>query len=66
MTGASQLGTEQVPARDQASRAYPAAWGPSKKEAEQKAAQNALVELGLLASPEAILADAVLGDPAAA
>ncbi len=47
-------------------RRFTSAWGPSKKEAEQKAAQNALVELGLLASPETILADASVGDPAAA
>jgi len=29
---------------------FPSAWGPSKKEAEQKAAQNALMELNLLPS----------------
>lgn len=31
-----------------AGRRFTSAWGPSKKEAEQKAAYNALVELGLL------------------
>ena len=29
-------------------RQFPSAWGPSKKEAEQKAALNALIELGLM------------------
>ncbi|GAJ10370.1 unnamed protein product, partial [marine sediment metagenome] len=36
-------------------RHFPSAWGSNKKEAEQKAAFNALVELGLLtkiSSPE--------------
>jgi len=47
-------------------RRFPSAWGPSKKEAEQKAALNALVELGLLSSTDAILPDAVVTDPAAA
>ena len=32
-------------------RHFPSAWGVTKKEAEQKAAFNALVELGVLASP---------------
>ncbi len=32
---------------------YPSAWGPSKKEAEQKAALNALQELHVLAEPDA-------------
>lgn len=32
-------------------RHFPSAWGGSKKEAEQKAAYNALVELGLLQGP---------------
>jgi ribonuclease-3 len=32
-----------------AGRRFPSAWGPSKKESEQKAAFNALVELNLLA-----------------
>lgn len=32
-------------------RHFPSAWGVSKKEAEQKAAYNALVELGLLQRP---------------
>jgi len=31
-----------------AGRRYPAAWGPSKKQAEQQAALNALTELGLV------------------
>ena len=31
-----------------ADRRFPSAWGPNKKEAEQKAAFNALVELGIL------------------
>ena len=31
---------------------FPGAWGPSKKEAEQKAAYNALVELDVLAPEE--------------
>ncbi len=47
-------------------RRFVSAWGPSKKEAEQKAAMNALVELGLLSSTEAALADAAVTDPAAA
>jgi len=34
-----------------ADRHFPSAWGPNKKEAEQKAAYNALVELGVLKSP---------------
>ena len=34
-------------------RQFGSAWGPSKKEAEQKAALRALVELGLLGEPEA-------------
>jgi len=36
-------------------RRFPSAWGPSKKQAEQKAAFNALVELGLISGsfPEA-------------
>jgi dsRNA-specific ribonuclease len=29
-------------------RHFPSAWGSNKKEAEQKAAYNALVELGVL------------------
>jgi len=29
-------------------RHFPSAWGANKKEAEQKAAYNALVELGVL------------------
>ncbi len=33
-------------------RRFPSAWGITKKEAEQKAAYNALVELGLLAPDE--------------
>jgi ribonuclease-3 len=33
-------------------RQFPGAWGPSKKEAEQKAALLALVELGELAAAE--------------
>ncbi len=32
-------------------RHFPSAWGANKKEAEQKAAYNALVELGVLQSP---------------
>ncbi len=32
-------------------RHYPSAWGPNKKEAEQKAAYNALVEMGVLQKP---------------
>jgi len=34
-----------------ADRHFPSAWGANKKEAEQKAAFNALTELGLLAQP---------------
>ena len=34
-------------------RHYPSAWGANKKEAEQKAARNALIELGVLQSPAA-------------
>lgn len=33
-------------------RHFPSAWGPNKKEAEQKAAYNALVELGILTRVE--------------
>ena len=33
-----------------AGRRFPSAWGPSKKESEQKAALNALKELELLAA----------------
>ena len=32
-------------------RHFPSAWGPNKKEAEQKAAYNALVEMGVLEKP---------------
>jgi len=32
-------------------RHFPSAWGPNKKEAEQKAAYNALVEMGVLQKP---------------
>lgn len=35
-----------------ASQHFTSAWGTNKKEAEQKAALNALVELGILESPE--------------
>ncbi|UCG56065.1 MAG: ribonuclease III [Phycisphaerales bacterium] len=34
-----------------AERRFPSAWGPNKKEAEQKAALNALIELGVLEKP---------------
>ena len=34
-------------------RRFPGAWGPSKKEAEQKAALNALTELGLVPAESA-------------
>jgi len=37
-----------------AGRRFPGAWGPSKKEAEQKAARNALVELGLIPPDETV------------
>lgn len=47
-------------------RRFPSAWGPSKKEAEQKAAMNALVELGLLTEADVAIADAAVTDPAAA
>ena len=33
-------------------RHFPSAWGVTKKEAEQKAAQNALIEIGVLTRPE--------------
>jgi len=36
-----------------AGRHFPSAWGTNKKEAEQKAALNALIELGVLNSPMA-------------
>ena len=36
-----------------AERHFPSAWGPNKKEAEQKAAFNALTELGILPKPTA-------------
>jgi len=32
-------------------RRFPSAWGTNKKEAEQKAAYNALIELGVLEQP---------------
>jgi dsRNA-specific ribonuclease len=32
-------------------RRFPSAWGTDKKEAEQKAAFNALLELGVLEQP---------------
>jgi len=32
-------------------RHFPSAWGSNKKEAEQKAAFNALIELGVLEKP---------------
>jgi len=38
-------------------RRFPSAWGPSKKEAEQKAAQIALVELELLSAEEPAVGD---------
>ena len=38
-------------------RHFPSAWGANKKEAEQKAAFNALVELGVLESPAETPAD---------
>jgi len=34
-------------------RHFPSAWGANKKEAEQKAAYNALIELGILDRAEA-------------
>jgi len=33
-------------------RHFPSAWGANKKEAEQKAAYNALVEMGILIRTE--------------
>lgn len=38
-------------------RHFPSAWGNNKKEAEQKAAYNALVELGLVNAPESVDAE---------
>ncbi len=38
-------------------RHFPSAWGPNKKEAEQKAAYNALVELGVI--PASVVQDPV-------
>jgi len=35
-----------------AGKRFPSAWGPSKKEAEQLAAQKALIKLGLLPEPD--------------
>ena len=49
-----------------ANRAFGSAWGPAKKPAEQRAAQNALEELGVLAReetlPTALVADADQAD----
>jgi ribonuclease-3 len=40
-----------------ADRHFPSAWGTNKKEAEQKAAFNALVELGVIESPAEVPGD---------
>ncbi len=37
-----------------AGRRFPSAWGPSKKEAEQKAAYNALIDLNLVTQDSAV------------